>query len=107
MKQFAIIVLAASLSLPAFAMPMSGDRMVEKLTKKLDLTEEQQQQVKTIFDNKKPEMEALWKQMEALKQSTSTEIKSVLTPEQASEFEAMEEKREERRKHFMEKHRNH
>lgn len=106
MKKTTTFILAACLSIPVFAMPMAGDRMVERLGNKLDLTEEQKVEVKSIFDSKKPQMEALWKQMDALKKEVNSEVKSVLTPEQAEKFAEMEEERMNRRKHFMNKHQN-
>jgi protein CpxP len=86
---------------------------VEKMTKELDLTPEQQKKLTTIFDNKKVEMQ---KQKEAAKleraekrealtsrnDEMEKEIKSILTPEQAKKWEATKQERMEKRANKLE-----
>ncbi len=94
------------IALTAYAGSMDGSRMMKGLTNKLDLTTEQQAQVKQIFEAKRPQMEALHQQMKALRDETDTEIKAILTTDQLKKFEEMQAKRKEKREHFMEHHKN-
>jgi Spy/CpxP family protein refolding chaperone len=77
------------------------DRMLEHLSKELQLSEEQKQQVAVIFESKRPQMTALHEEMrprfEALRNATRAEIKKILTPEQQEKADEMEAE--------MEKHR--
>lgn len=103
MKYVIIFLTCTIFTLPALAFQHSenpGERILHKMTEHLELNEEQQTQIKQIFEDKKPEMEAIRKQMQALKQQTNTSIKAVLNNEQKAEFEAMIKKREGKHKHF-------
>lgn len=92
---------------------LSTQAKVEKMTKELDLTPEQQKKLTTIFDNKKVEMQ---KQKEAAKlertekrealssrnDGMEKEIKSILTPEQTKKWEATKQERMEKRANKLE-----
>ena len=92
---------------------LSTQAKVEKMTKELDLTPEQQKKLTTIFDNKKVEMQ---KQKEAAKlertekrealssrnDGMEKEIKSILTPEQTKKWEASKQERMEKRANKLE-----
>ncbi|WP_158643348.1 Spy/CpxP family protein refolding chaperone [Ketobacter alkanivorans] len=108
MRTFIALVISAVIAIPVLAMPPGdGSHMLKGLTRHLDLSEEQQAQVKAILDAKKPQMDAIHKQMQALKAETDGEIKGILTTEQVEKFESMQEKRKERfkekREHRKEK----
>jgi Spy/CpxP family protein refolding chaperone len=78
--------------------------MIKGLTRHLDLTTEQQQQVTQIFESKRPQMDALREQMKALREATDAEIKGVLDSEQLAKFEKMQEKRKDKRDRFKDHH---
>ena len=94
------------IALTAYAGSMDGGRMMKGLTNKLDLTTQQQEQVKQIFEAKRPQMEALHEQMKALREETDSEIKAILSKDQLEKFEKMQEKRQEKRERFMEHHKS-
>lgn len=109
MRTVTILVISALLSAPAFAHKSGtpGERMMHHMTKSLDLTDTQQEQVKAIFESKKPEMEALHEQMKALRESTNTEIKAILNDEQKAKFEEQLERREEKRQKHRDRYSKH
>ncbi|MBI4388105.1 MAG: hypothetical protein HY582_03595 [Candidatus Omnitrophica bacterium] len=76
--------------------------MLERFSKKLDLTAEQREKVATVFEAKHPEMLALQEEVkpkfDALRNSTQAEIRKLLSPEQQKKLDEMNAKREERRK---------
>jgi Spy/CpxP family protein refolding chaperone len=96
MKYLTTFLLASILALPVLASPGDGSRMLKGLTRHLDLTTEQQAQVKEIFAAQKPKMEAIRKQMKSLREETDVAIKAILTDEQLQEFETMQKKRKEK-----------
>ncbi|MVF13004.1 periplasmic heavy metal sensor [Ketobacter sp. MCCC 1A13808] len=104
MKYIIAILMSSMIAFSAAAEPMQGGRMMKGLTRHLDLSTEQQQQVEQIFESKRPQMEGLHEQMQALRESTNTEIKSVLNEDQQTKFEKMQEKREEKRDRFKGQH---
>ena len=66
---------------------------LDKLTKKLKLTDEQRGQVDGILKEYQQRMQALHEQFEALHKEKHDKIKTVLTPEQQEKFDAMHEMR--------------
>lgn len=92
---------------PSFGPPHSEtekQRMFERFSKKIGLTEEQKPLVKAVFEAKKPGMKALHDEMrakmDAMREETHAEIKRFLTPEQQRRLEehhAAMKKRFERR----------
>ena len=73
-----------------------GDRM-EHLTKALDLTPEQQAKVKAIFEQAKP-------QIQAIRENIQSQIRPILTPAQQQKFDALKKAREDMRKAREEMH---
>jgi Spy/CpxP family protein refolding chaperone len=55
---------------------------LEKMTKKLDLTKEQQDKILPILQDKHQKMEALHNQMKEMRQNAMSQIEAQLTPEQ-------------------------
>jgi Spy/CpxP family protein refolding chaperone len=83
-----------------FFHPMMGehrqDHMLNRLSSKLKLSPEQKEKVGAILTTAHQQMEALSKEtgpkFEAIRNSTSDQIRSVLTPEQLTKFNEMHEK---------------
>ena len=61
------------------------------LTRALDLTPEQQAKVKAIFDQAKP-------QIQAIRENIRSQIRPILTPAQQQKFDALKKAREDMRK---------
>ncbi|MDH3503106.1 MAG: hypothetical protein OEM58_01085 [Nitrospirota bacterium] len=77
---------------------------LEKLTKKLSLTQEQQDKILPIIEEKHQQMEALHQQMKAMRQKAMGKIEAELTPEQQAKWKEMQEERQEKMKEYKEKH---
>ena len=91
MKKLAIVALAI-FTTSAFAYGpghKGGEHMVERLEKKLELSEEQSTQLKAIFQEQ-------GEKMKALHEETQDKMNKVLTPEQQEKLAEMKEKRKER-----------
>ena len=91
MKKLAIVVLAI-FTTTAFAFGpghKGGERMVERLEKKLELSEEQSTQLEAIFQEQ-------GEKMKALHEETQDKMNTVLTPEQQEKLAEMKEERKER-----------
>lgn len=104
-KKIITIVLALALPLTVAAFPgghdgdfkgHKGDR-VEQLAKKLDLSAEQQEQLKQVFEEQHAKREAL-------RQETEQRMQTVLTPEQMTKFEELKKQRHEKwQKHHQDR----
>jgi len=74
--------------------------LLNRLDKKLHLSQEQKRNISAIFAAKHPEMMALHAEMrpkfEALRHATQTEIRNLLTPDQQEKFEEMNARMEKR-----------
>lgn len=74
---------------------------MEHLTKKLDLTPDQQAKVQPIIDQAKPQIEAIhqdaMQKMKAIHDSTMDQIRPLLTPEQQQKLDAMKQAHEKMR----------
>jgi periplasmic protein CpxP/Spy len=77
---------------------------LEKLTKKLSLTQEQQDKILPIIEEKHQQMDALFEQMKEIRQQAMAKIETALTPEQQENWKEMQEKRKEKMKEYKEKH---
>lgn len=77
---------------------------MEQMTKKLELSEEQAAQVKSIFDSKKDQRDAIHQQLKALHQQTNSEIANILSPEQLEKFNTFKDKRKDKKKDRKNKH---
>ena len=92
-----VVMLAASSA--AFAEKgHHGDpqKHLDKLSRKLELTDQQRGQVEQIMSDYRGRMEALKGQMEALKKEKHDKINTVLNPKQQEKFQKMHEKKESR-----------
>lgn len=92
----------------------STEAKVEKMTKELDLTAEQQKKLTVLFDKQKTEMQKQKaaaklersEKREALsskKEEMDKEIRSILTPEQLKKWEALKAEKSEKRHEKLEK----
>lgn len=71
---------------------------VEQLTRELDLSETQKQQLSAILTQVDSQMHAIRKEeMDALRKKGRDEIRAILTPEQKAKFEAMIKRIDEQR----------
>ena len=77
---------------------------LEGLTKKLDLTQEQQDKILPILQDKHQKMEALHGQMKDMRKNAMSQIEAQLTPEQQEKFQKAREERKEKMKEYKEKH---
>lgn len=77
---------------------------LEHLTKKLDLTKEQQDKILPIIEEKHKKMEALHDQMKEIRQQAMGKIEAELTPDQQKKWKEMQEERKEKMKEYKEKH---
>jgi periplasmic protein CpxP/Spy len=75
---------------------------VERLTKTLDLTPEQQAKIQPIFDQAKPQVAAVrqeaMQKIKAIRENTQAQIRPILTPAQQQKFDALKKAREDMRK---------
>ncbi len=77
---------------------------LEHLTKKLDLTQAQQDKILPILQDKHQKMEALHTQMKDLRQHAMSQVEAELTPEQKEKFQKSRKERKEKMKEYKEKH---
>lgn len=77
---------------------------LEKLTEKLSLTQEQQDKILPIIEEKHQKMGDLFKQMKEIRHQAMEKIEAELTPEQQEKWQDMQEKRKEKMKQCKEKH---
>jgi periplasmic protein CpxP/Spy len=87
---------------------MSPEDRTNHLTKALGLNDDQKSKVLSIFQDEQKQMEALrsdnsssredrWSKMKQIHESTVSQIKGTLNPDQAKKFDEMQQKMEERR----------
>ena len=77
---------------------------LEWMTKKLDLTKEQQDKILPILQDKHQKMEALHNQMKEVRKNAMSRVEAELTPDQKETFQKLREKRKEKMKEYREKH---
>jgi Spy/CpxP family protein refolding chaperone len=77
---------------------------LERMTKKLDLTQEQQGKILPILEDKHQKMEALHNQMKEVRQNAMSQIEAQLNPEQQEKFRKAREERKKKMKEYKEKH---
>ena len=77
---------------------------LERMTKKLDLTKEQQDKILPILQDKHEKMESLHKQMKEMRENAMSQIEAQLTPDQQEKFRQAREERKARMKEYRKKH---
>jgi periplasmic protein CpxP/Spy len=86
---------------------MNPDAQLQRLTKHLNLTAEQQAQIKPILESRDQQMKQLWQdqslapqdrhsKMKAIGEDSKTKIEAVLNDSQKQQYEAMQAKMQER-----------
>jgi periplasmic protein CpxP/Spy len=86
------------------------DEQLKHMTKKLDLTADQQPKIKAILDDQHAKMEALhndtsvaredkWSKMGEIRQGSDTQIKAVLNEDQQKKFDKMRQEQQEHMGH--------
>ena len=75
---------------------------VERLTKALELTPDQQAKIQPIFDQAKPQITAVrqeaMQKIKTIRENTQAQIRPILTPAQQQKFDALKKAREDMRK---------
>jgi len=75
---------------------------VERLTRALDLTPDQQAKVKAIFEQAKPQIQAAREEArekgKAIRENIQAQIRPILTPAQQQKYDAIKKAREDMRK---------
>jgi len=93
----------------------SADEQLKHLTKRLNLSDEQQAKVKPILEDQQTQMQQLradnstsredrWKKMREIHENSDTQIKSVLNEDQQKKFDEMREQQRSRMKDRMGAH---
>jgi periplasmic protein CpxP/Spy len=87
---------------------MDPDMQLKHMTKQLDLSADQQSQIKPILESRQQQMQTLWQdqslsredrhtKMQSIQQDTSSKIEAVLNDTQKQKFEADQARMRERR----------
>jgi len=93
----------------------SADDQLKHLTKKLNLSDDQQAKLKPILEEQHNQMEQLraddstsredrWKKMREIRENSDNQIKSVLNEDQQKQFDQMREEQRSRMKEHMGAH---
>ncbi len=69
--------------------PRAADFLVSRLDEKLDLSTQQEQQIREIIKKRHSRMEVMWSDAHREIEQANREIESVLTPEQRPEFQKL------------------
>ena len=91
---------------------MNSDMQLKHMTKQLDLSADQQSQIKPILDSRQQQMEQLrqdqsmsqedrHQKMQAIQEDTSSKIEGVLNDTQKQKYESMQANRKEHRMHHQ------
>jgi len=92
--------------------PMDPDRQLAHLTKTLNLSADQQTQIKPILVDRQQKMQALWQDQSlsrqdrrskamAIQQDSKTRLEAALNDQQKQQFDEMQAKMQARRQHRM------
>ncbi len=84
--------------------PMTADERLQRMTKQLNLSDAQQQQIKPILENESKQMQSLredsslsqqdrWSKMTQIRQEMASQIKPILNADQQQKFELMMNRR--------------
>jgi len=77
---------------------------LERLQTELKLSDQQKEEVNKIFEEARPQLEALRKQGQELREKMRTRLKAVLTAEQMEKFEKLQQERRERMRERFGRH---
>jgi Spy/CpxP family protein refolding chaperone len=79
-------------------------QQLQRLQTELKLSEQQKQEVGKIFEETRPQMDALRKQWQELREKMRDRLKAVLTAEQLEKFDKLHQARREKRMEQMRGH---
>lgn len=99
-----VVLLAASAVFAEEGRSKDSKQHVDKLSKELQLTDEQRGQVEQIMDEYRGRMETLKGQIEALKKEKQEKINAVLNATQQEKFNKMKNKKS--RRGWLRRHSN-
>jgi Spy/CpxP family protein refolding chaperone len=85
---------------PQHRMAMSPEQRLQRMTKALNLTDDQQQKIKPILESESQQMQTLrqdtsmsqqdkWGKMEQIRQTSTSQITPILTPDQQKKYAEM------------------
>ncbi len=80
------------------------EKKLQKLTKRLGLSKEQQAKVKPILEQKHHKLQELHKQMKQVRKNARAQIEELLNPEQVEKYQHMREKYKQGKKNGKGKH---
>lgn len=91
---------------------MDPDMQLKHMTKQLDLSSDQQSQIKPLLESRQQQMQALWQDQsmsredrrakaQSIQQDTSSKIEAVLNDTQKQKYEEMQNRMRDRRTHRM------
>lgn len=74
------------------------DKMVERLDKRLDLTDDQKAKAKVIMTERRARVDKLSAEIRAANEKSDAELKAILTDEQKKKFAESKDRRKDQRK---------
>ena len=77
---------------------------LEKMTKRLSLSEDQQAKILPILQEKHQKMQALHEQMKDARQQAIGKVEALLNPDQLEKFKKYREARKQKMKEYRDKH---
>jgi periplasmic protein CpxP/Spy len=88
---------------------MTPDQQLQRMTDKLNLTSDQQSQIKPVLEDRQQKMQALKQdqtlsksdkksQARSIRDDSNSKIEAVLNPDQKQKFEAMQQKKSEKKR---------
>jgi Spy/CpxP family protein refolding chaperone len=77
------------------------ERQLQMMTRRLDLTADQQTQVKAILADRRSQMQALHARAMSIMQDSSSRIRTLLNEDQQQKFDEMQAKMRQRMQHRM------
>ncbi len=92
-------------------MKMNPEQRFERMSKQLNLTADQQAKIKPLLEQERTQAQDLKSQkltvderrekMKSIHENTMSEVRGILTPEQQTKFDAMQQRMKERRQQHM------
>lgn len=90
---------------------MNPEKRFEKMSQKLNLTDDQKAKIKPLFEQERTQAQELRNQqltadqrhekMQSIHENTMTQMRAILTPEQQTKLDTMQQKMRERREKHM------
>ena len=93
-----LMILAGLLAWSVTQAEMDSQNHLQRMKSELNLTDQQEQEVRKIFEETRPQLEALRQQRREIHEKMKERLKGVLTAEQMQKFEQIHEERKAQRK---------